>query len=189
MARPRCVVPVLVGLLFVVSCAVGQTVVTPFKYPLFMQCDPRWAKNVMTIETICEVGCLMSSVSMALNGKNITIAGQTSNPAVLNSWLQKNGGYDAGSDDLEETVVPNINPTHISWVGFLYNNTSLSPPAIKQLLSQKVIVIANVMQGRHFVLVTGYDSGETTFYVNDPGFNVTSYPYSQIVGYRIFTFV
>ncbi len=46
---------------------------------------------------------------------------------------------------------------------------------------------AHVMQGRHFVLVVGYDDGETNFYVNDPGFNNSYYTYSDIVGYRIFS--
>lgn len=55
----------------------------------------------MVTETICAVGCLMSSVSMSLNGKNILINGQTSDPGVLNHWLQKNQGYD-DSNDLEE---------------------------------------------------------------------------------------
>ena len=100
----------------------AEKVITPFQYPLFKQCNSTWGSNffllihpdlnldnVMENDTICEVGCLMSSVSMALNGKQILIDGQDANPGVLNSWLQKNGGY-VGGDDLQESIVPNINP-------------------------------------------------------------------------------
>ena len=63
---------------------------------------------------MCDVGCLMSSVSMALNQKGITIGGAASNPGVLNAWLRANNGYDS-HNDLQEVIVPNINPARISW--------------------------------------------------------------------------
>lgn len=49
-------------------------------------------------------------------------------------------------------------------------------------------VIANVMQGHHFVLVIGWDpKDEDTLLVNDPGFNTLSYSYSKdVVGWRLF---
>lgn len=52
------------------SVCVGDV---PFKYPLYKQCDPRWGGDIIESTTVCKVGCLMSSVSMALAGKNITI--------------------------------------------------------------------------------------------------------------------
>ena len=39
-------------------------------------------------KTICQVGCLMTSISMALNGWNITIGSKKSNPETLNEWLR-----------------------------------------------------------------------------------------------------
>ncbi len=48
--------------------------------------------EVQVTTTICSVGCLMSSTSMALAGKGIFINGVASDPGVLNSWLQKNNG-------------------------------------------------------------------------------------------------
>jgi len=43
------------------------------------------------------------------------------------------------------------------------------------------------MSGRHFVLTTGWDpSSPNTFFVNDPGFERTTYSFSDIVGWRIF---
>ena len=44
-------------------------------------------------KTICQVGCLISSVSMALNSRNLTIDGQDSNPGTLNAWLRTHEGY------------------------------------------------------------------------------------------------
>jgi len=124
---------------------------------------------------------------MALNGKQITVAGQPSDPAILNKWLLNNQGYVDG-DDLDEVVVPSINPQRIAWDGFYYNRTDFAPSQIKSLLiNGKTIVIINVMKGEHFVLVVGYDDSDTTFYVNDPGFNKLYYLYSDIVGYRIFS--
>lgn len=49
------------------------------------KCDPQWAKipiGTSDSQTICSVGCLMSSVSMAINGKNISIGNNVSNPGM-----------------------------------------------------------------------------------------------------------
>lgn len=50
-------------------------------------------------------------------------------------------------------------------------------------------VIANVMAGRHFVLVVGWDASDSdTLYINDPGFDRDTYSYSNdVVGWRLFT--
>jgi hypothetical protein len=42
--------------------------------------------------TVCAVGCLMSSISMAIGENNILIQGQVSNPGTLNAWLRANNG-------------------------------------------------------------------------------------------------
>lgn len=47
----------------------------PLPYRLFKQCDPRWAEDRMGLtgtHTVCEVGCLMSSTSMALNRERLS---------------------------------------------------------------------------------------------------------------------
>ena len=54
------------------------------------------------------------------------------------------------------------------------------------------VVIANVMHGRHFVLVTGYDNdtirngGKGRLYVNDPGFTKDYYLVEDVVGWRLY---
>ena len=49
-------------------------------YPDYLQCDKEWANDIMGSDndTICQVGCLMSSVSMAIAGYSIPIQGQLS---------------------------------------------------------------------------------------------------------------
>ena len=40
----------------------------------------------------------------------------------------------------------------------------------------------------HFVLVTGYDTADDSFYyVNDPGFERTTYSLDRIAGFNIWT--
>lgn len=49
-------------------------------------------------------------------------------------------------------------------------------------------VIANVMKGRHFVLVTGWNATNSDLLiVNDPGFDRLTYSYNHdVVGWRLF---
>ena len=60
------------------------------------------------------------------------------------------------------------------------SNTSLS----------STIITANVHNGEHFVLLTGYGDDADTFAVNDSGFDTLYYSYAtDVVGYRIFDMV
>jgi hypothetical protein len=58
------------------------------------------------------------------------------------------------------------------------------------MLINKKIVIANVYEGRHYVLLTGFNKDSNTFIVNDPFYyplgEVSTYMYSEIVGYIIY---
>ena len=76
------------------------------------------AHTVMEKHTICEVGCLMSSVAMALNHYSVPIDGQSANPGTLNKWLQNNGGYVDG-DDLDEEDVMKLSE-RIEYIGAFY---------------------------------------------------------------------
>mgnify|MGYP001106911446 FL=1 len=180
----------LLLLLVVVAGAVCVHATIPFRYPLYKQCDSRWGDDVIETTTICKVGCLMSSVSMGLAGKNITIppAHHESNPGTLNTWLRNNGGYTSGND-LIESVVPNINKGQIRWEGSILSHDGLTLAQIRKYLQDgSTVVIGNVMEGRHFVLIVGWDdANENELLINDPGFAVTQRSYSEFVGYRIFT--
>ncbi len=134
----------------------------------------------------------MSSTAMALAGSGIPILkGIASNPRTLNQWLRNNDGYD-GSNDLLEAVVPNIDPSRIAWPeDGMHRTKDLSYETIKEYLINGRIVIGNVNNGGHFVLIIGYsDEDKDTFQVNDPGFHRDTYSYtSDIVGFRIFDMV
>jgi hypothetical protein len=71
-------------LALILTLAISRT------YPMFKQCDPRWAKEQLgtSNNTICTAGCLISSASMALAG-----TGHKFNPSTLNKWLKSNEGY------------------------------------------------------------------------------------------------
>eukprot|EP00466_Bigelowiella_natans_P013340 jgi/Bigna1/54449/estExt_Genewise1Plus.C_340049 len=172
----------------------------PFEYPLFKQCDPAWGSDLMVTTTICKVGCLMSSTSMALNGSGIHINATltsggaveaiSTNPGSLNKWLQANGGYD-GQNDMYEDVIPKVDSSRIKWASDAMHKTNDLPfEKIQEYVSKPRVVIANVLKGRHFVLVTGWGDDGDTLYVNDPGFEVETYSYSQdVVGWRIFDMI
>jgi len=63
-------------------------------YPLFKQCNSSWGSNVLGggPDTICKAGCLVSSVSMALNSYGKSVGG-TANPGTLNAWLKSHSGF------------------------------------------------------------------------------------------------
>lgn len=145
--------------------------IIPFKYPLYMQCDPTWANDLMDTKTVCQVGCLMSSTSMAISGSNILIPPSSpSNSGTLNAWLKANGGYD-GSNDFIESVAQQIDPARIVWPSDAMHTTNdLSYSTVVSYLEKGRIVIGNVNQGHHFVLLTGYSLDNDTLAVNDPGY-------------------
>lgn len=61
-------------------------------YPLYKQCDSRWGNDTMHVKTLCDVGCLESSISMALRGWRVPVGDKPSNPGTLNQWLLENSG-------------------------------------------------------------------------------------------------
>ncbi len=164
----------------------------PNPMPLFMQCDPRWGNDLMETQTICAVGCLMSSVSMALNGRRIPAASfGAADPGTLNQWLRANGGYTDGNDLIESSVQAIARPGVVTWndTWSMHTTNDLSIAQVQAYVRNETFaIIANVMQGQHFVLVVGWeDSDPDELYINDPGFNRTTYSYSHdVVGWRIF---
>ena len=58
----------------------------------------------MEKETICEVGCLLSSVSMALNHYQIQVDNHEVDPGTLNTWLRENKGYFSDDGMIEKTL-------------------------------------------------------------------------------------
>jgi len=138
-------------------------------FPLFKQCDGRWANDRLGSSTVCSIGCLMSSVSMALNGLGRAVDGQAANPGVLNRFLSRNGGYQ-GNLFIWGSV---------SRFGFGYVGQTRDKNQIRNYVQQGKIVILNVRNGGHWVLATGLTGNG--FVVNDSGFNVGSYTNGEVV--------
>lgn len=165
----------------------------PFEYPLFKQCTDEWGDDVMVTKTVCQVGCLMSSTSMGLAGTAISIPigndgdSVNANPGTLNTWLQQNNGYD-DENDFIEPVAQQIDPARVIWPqDAMHKTNDLSYDTVASYIKSGRVVIGNVLNGGHFVLLTGYSDDGDTFAVNDSGFNTDRYSYSKdIVGYRIF---
>lgn len=136
----------------------------------------------------------MSSTAMALAGSNIPIYQdpyQASDPQTFNQWLKLNEGYD-GSNNLIETQVPLIDPIRVYWLDDAMHRTNdLSFEEVCSYIDKGRIMIANVNNGGHFVLLTGYSTTDgDTFSVNDPGYDRATYSYkNDVVGYRIFDMI
>jgi len=91
-----------------------------------------------------------------------------------------------------EEVVPNINPARVFWPSDAMHRTKdLTFETVCSYLIRGRIVIANVNQGHHFVLLTGWLDDGDSMTVNDPatpGRETYSYD-NDIVGFRIFDMV
>jgi len=113
-----------------------------------------------------------------------------STPKSLNEWLKTNDGYD-DSNDMYETQIPLIDPSRITWPeDGMHKTNDLSYEVVSSYLDKGRIVIANVDNGGHFVLLTGYSTDLDTFAINDPGHDITTYSYTKdVVGYRIFDMI
>ena len=166
----------------------------PRPYPLFKQFDYRWAGDMIDTKTVGAVGCLLSSISMALAGHGISVPnaadGARMDPGVLNAWLKGHGGY--VKNNLVESKVPAIDPSHVRWPpNGAHRAADLSPPEVEAMLAAGRPVIANVDDGGHFVLVTALwwrdgSADPPRLVVNDPGFWRSSYAFADAVGWRLF---
>lgn len=164
----------------------------PKYYPLQKQYDYRWGDDVIVTKTIRQVGCLMSSTSMALLAHGVKIDDGTqfvdSTPGTFNYWLRNHHGYD-DSDDLKENIVPQVDEKHVQWPSdAMHTVNDITFEQVQTMLAAGRPIIANVMKGRHFVLVVGTDpSSSSLLYVNDPGFYRITYSIDiDVVGWRLF---
>ena len=157
--------------------AFATLVLTATAFPLYKQCDSRWANDRLgtSSSTICKAGCLMSSVSMVIADCGKSIDGASATPKTLNSWLTRNGGYASG--DL--FVWGSVAKFGLSFVGMTSTHSRIAAYHY-----QGKAVILNVNNGGHWVLLTGISGSD--YLVNDPGFARTSYPKSAVVTAGIF---
>ncbi|WP_157721938.1 C39 family peptidase [Tumebacillus avium] len=162
-----------------------QTAEAAFSAPLFKQYSSPWGDDLMGGgNTMSESGCTVTSVAMALRHKGITVSGLAADPGNLNSWLKSNGGYSGNL--LVWGAVPKLS-SRITFQGRYTSGTSIAASTLRTYLDAgNKAIIANVRSGGHWVLLTGHNGG-TVFNVNDPGYSQTTYNYSDIVGYGVYT--
>ena len=103
----------------------------------------------------------MSARGIKINGVNPTCGN-------LNTWLKSNGGFRRNL----------LVWSSVASLGLRYEGQTSTLASIKTAVNANKIVIINVKQGGHWVLVTGY-SGDV-FTVMDPGYPKTTYAASEI---------
>ena len=142
----------------------------------YNQCDSRWAyQQLGWCEgcDICHYGCAMSSVAMILATKGVDV-----NPSTFDIFLSDNGGYIDGCNIIW-AMADAYGVT--SFQGIEYADES----SICNGLSQGHGIVANVMNGGHFVLLTGCLGGGV-FTVNDPGFAISTYSMDEILSLAVY---
>lgn len=168
-------------------------------YPLYKQCSPTWAADKMGLvncsvstcagakfgrDTLCNEGCAVSCISMALRTYGYTLEGNPANPGTLNSWLVNNNGYsciDGNCNNLNLAQVEKIDVYRkIKYIGEIFRPT-LSQSYILNALARELVVIGHVHNRTHFVLLNGsVDNDGNIYTVMDPFYNSTTYTYTEI---------
>jgi len=137
--------------------------------PDWRQCGSSWSDDQLGTcsDTICSAGCAITSVSMYM-----AYRGYGGNPGVLNAWLRDNGGYASGCliywakpDDLGFTAFQGLE--HVDY------------GTVCSGLDAAHGIVANVNNGGHYVLLTGYD-GNGNYYVNDPAGRRTTFGHDEV---------
>jgi len=147
---------------------------------LYKQCGESWSNDELGSAagvTICDAGCAMTSVAMALKTRGAGV-----NPGSLNSWLRGHGGY-VGGDNL---VWASVNAFgKMAMYNYYRGYGSFSQSNLQGVIAKGWPVVVNVRGGTHWVLVTGY-AGGSTFRVNDPGFPSTTYTYGEMGNFVVY---
>jgi len=147
-------------------------------YPLYKQCDGRWGGDKLgASSTICRVGCLMSSMAMAMQGLGKKINGQNVTPKNLNAFLMGNGGY-SGNLFVWGAV---------SRFGFSYLGQPTAIATIKQHICNNRVVIMQVDQGRHWVLAKSVNA-DGSIGIMDPSPNRNSVRPNEVLRAGVYSY-
>lgn len=170
-----CCVAVVV-LAAVVAVASAREVRPCGDWVLYKQCGESWSNywlGTSRTETICDAGCAMSCVSMSLATYHERLGRTVPDPGTVNAWLTSHHGY-VDTDLIVWNAVAPLGKLHME-----SDVPHLTTTDIRKAVDRCKPVIANVRDGTHWVLITGYDTADSDlFYVNDPGFEEKSYAYS-----------
>lgn len=183
MVSVRAAALIAAGLALAASSAHAGLVRPCGSWTMYKQCSGSWSGHKLGTgsDTICQAGCAMSSVAMALATKKEDINGARANPGSLNDWLTSHGGY-ADGDLIVWGSVSKLGGMHTTTI-----TSSMSSSELTGHIKSCNPVIANVRGGSHWVLVNGYDTGSgSTFAVNDPGFSTDSYDLSGMSHFVVY---
>jgi hypothetical protein len=180
-----------------------SSMVSPIDFPEpWRQCDNRWRNDKMAKRTICQSGCLITSVAMALkaHGLQFHLKGHSKlidpTPGTFNQWLRENKGYTSSSafihNSISKMCAAPFKCTARLADGGMRRTNDLTVDAVKKLLKQYKTVTANVHKGRHWVLLASWsEKYPTRFYVRDSAGSTGSdyYDMKDISGWRIYDIV
>lgn len=123
-------------------------------FPLFKQCDAAWASNYLGYagnRSVCQSGCLISSISMVLNQYkiklNVSDEMVAANPGTINSWMKNNEGFEDGYGFKWNCTVP---------LGLVWTKFSQDPNELFEAFDNGKIIILHVRNNNHYVLMNGY---------------------------------
>ncbi|MBQ9818521.1 MAG: SH3 domain-containing protein [Proteobacteria bacterium] len=125
--------------------------------PLFAQGDSRWGGDYMgkSGKTIKQIGCAMTSTTMALN----KTSGKSFTPKDMNKYLNNNGGYTSGGAIYWGTAAKYVNKS--------YTAKSYTKGNVDGELNAGRPVVISVKSEGHWVCVAGRKS-DGTYIIHDP---------------------
>ena len=160
----------------VAALAAAEMNVTGINAPTWLQCDSKWGSNQLGTcsgTTICSAGCAITSVSMYCAAR-----GWGGNPAKMNEYLRKNGGYSGGCNIY--WAAPN-KPCGISF-------QAVETPTYSTVcsgISKGHGLVANVNGGRHYVLVTSC-AGNNVYNTHDPAHGTKQFSPGSVVRFIVY---
>mmetsp|Transcript_17670 Transcript_17670/g.15483 ORF Transcript_17670/g.15483 Transcript_17670/m.15483 type:complete len:176 (-) Transcript_17670:134-661(-) len=111
----------------------------------------------------------MTSVTNILAAEGVQLNGQTITPASFNNWLKSNNGFASGNLLMWGAAAS---------LGLRFDGFVNGGSAAASALNSGKLVVLNVRNGGHWVLAVS--SNGSTFTVRDPGYQTTTYSYSDV---------
>ncbi len=156
--------------------------------PLIKQTDPLWANNIYDTaftwtpgsKSIGTWGCALTSAVMVFKyyGITKTPTGEDLTPGTVNSWLQgTTDGY------IRNGLLNWLSLTRFSRLAKITNILSFDALEYKRINHRDDSILASSLGKKippileepgHFIVATGTDSANATFFINDPGYTRTT---------------
>jgi len=147
--------------------------VRAFNPPVYKQCDAQWRNVILGFgpQTLCQAGCLVTSVTSLAAALGVKIDGKVPIPSTMNNWLKNHGGF-------VQSVLfvwDSVRPLGVEFIGFAKGSVQIG-----QYWAQGKYIVLNVNNGGHYVLLTGIvASGYTVMDPASPG--KTIYGFNEVV--------